>query len=103
MNYKFPDLSPDSTSPKIQKKSLIDNINKLYENEYLNNNDSVMIIVNESITETVQKAIDDFNIELQNQLDEEAKKSTPDGTFIVSDLMLYNTNAVKDKLKQFKF
>ena len=67
--YKFPDLSPDSTSPKIQKKSLIDNINKLYENEYLNNNDSVMIIVNESISETVQKAIDDYNIELQNQLE----------------------------------
>ena len=54
---------------KFSKKSLIDNINKLYENEYLNNNDSVMIIVNESISETVQKAIDDYNIELQNQLE----------------------------------
>ena len=49
------------------------------------------------------KLDDDLSHELQNQLDEEAKKSTPDGTFIVSDLMLYNTNAVKDKLKQFKF
>tara|TARA_A100001015_G_scaffold315681_1_gene428073 strand:- start:738 stop:1514 length:777 start_codon:yes stop_codon:yes gene_type:complete len=66
--YKFPDLSPDSTSGKVQKKSLIDNINRLYENEYLNNNDSVLIVINETVSETIQKAIDDYNIDLQNDL-----------------------------------
>jgi len=67
--YKFPDLSPDSTSSKVSKKSLIDNIIKLYEEEYFKSNDSVMIIINENISETIQKAIDNFNIEIQNDLE----------------------------------
>ena len=67
--YKFPDLSPDSTSSKVSKKSLIDNIIKLYEEEYFKSNDSVMIIINENISETIQKAIDNFNIEIQNNLE----------------------------------
>jgi len=67
--YKFPDMTPDSTSSKVSKKSLIDNINKLYEEEYLKINDSIIIIINEDISETIQKAIDNFNIELQNELE----------------------------------
>jgi len=67
--YKFPDLSPDSTTSKVSKKSLIDNIKKLYDEEYFGSNDSVMIVINESISETIQKAIDNLNIELQNDLE----------------------------------
>ena len=67
--YKFPDLSPDSTTSKVSKKSLIDNIKKLYDEEYFSSNDSVMIVINESVSETIQKAIDNLNIELQNDLE----------------------------------
>ena len=67
--YKFPDLSPDSTTSKVSKKSLIDNIKKLYDEEYFGSNDSVMIVINESVSETIQKAIDNLNIELQNDLE----------------------------------
>ena len=67
--YKFPDMTPDSTSSKVSKKSLIDNINKLYEEEYLKINDSIIIIINDDVSETIQKAIDNFNIELQNELE----------------------------------
>lgn len=67
--YKFPDLSPDSTTSKVSKKSLIDNIKKLYDEEYFGSNDSVIIVINESVSETIQKAIDNLNIELQNDLE----------------------------------
>jgi DNA-directed RNA polymerase subunit H (RpoH/RPB5) len=67
--YKFPDLTPDSTSDKVNKKRLLDNLNKLYEEEYFNSNDSVIVIINEPISETIQKAIDNYNIELQNDLE----------------------------------
>tara|TARA_B100000902_G_C27160910_1_gene838685 strand:+ start:50 stop:814 length:765 start_codon:yes stop_codon:yes gene_type:complete len=67
--YKFPDLSPDSTTSKVSKKSLVDNIKKLYDEEYFSSNDSVMIVINESVSETIQKAIDNLNIELQNDLE----------------------------------
>ena len=67
--YKFPDLSPDSTTSKVSKKSLVDNIKKLYDEEYFNSNDSVMIVINEPVSETIQKAIDNLNIELQNDLE----------------------------------
>lgn len=67
--YKFPDLSPDSTTSKVSKKSLVDNIKKLYDEEYFNSNDSVMVVINEPVSETIQKAIDNLNIELQNDLE----------------------------------
>ena len=67
--YKFPDVSPDSGAGKVSKKSLIDNINKLYEEEYFKENDSIIIIINEEVSETIQIAMDNFNIELQNQLE----------------------------------
>ena len=67
--YKFPDLSPDSITSKVSKKSLVDNIKKLYDEEYFKLNDSVIVVINESVSETIQKAIDNLNIEFQNELE----------------------------------
>lgn len=48
------------------------------------------------------KLDDDLSHQLQNERDKEERRSIPDASFVVSDLVLYNSNAVKDKLKQFK-
>ena len=96
--YKFPDLSPDSTTSKVSKKSLIDNIKKLYEEEYFNSNDSVMVVINESVSETIQKAIDNLNIEIQNDLELSGLNSDIMNDFKSKDIKLgreYN-------LKHFK-
>ena len=96
--YKFPDLSPDSTTSKVSKKSLVDNIKKLYDEEYFNSNDSVMIIINESVSETIQKAIDNLNIELQNDLELSGLNSDILDEFKSKDIKLGN----EYNLKHFK-
>ena len=96
--YKFPDLSPDSTTSKVSKKSLVDNIKKLYDEEYFNSNDSVMIVINESVSETIQKAIDNLNIELQNDLELSGLNSDILNDFKSKDIKLGN----EYNLKHFK-
>ena len=96
--YKFPDLSPDSTTSKVSKKSLIDNIKKLYDEEYFNSNDSVMIVINESVSETIQKAIDNLNIEIQNDLELLGLNSDIMNNFKSKDIKLGN----EYNLKHFK-
>ena len=96
--YKFPDLSPDSTTSKVSKKSLIDNIKKLYDEEYFSSNDSVMIVINESVSETIQKAIDNLNIELQNDLELSGLNSDIMNEFKSKDIKLGN----EYNLKHFK-
>ena len=96
--YKFPDLSPDSTTSKVSKKSLVDNIKKLYDEEYFNSNDSVMIIINESVSETIQKAIDNLNIELQNDLELSGLNSDIMNDFKSKNIKLGN----EYNLKHFK-
>jgi len=96
--YKFPDLSPDSTTSKVSKKSLVDNIKKLYDEEYFSSNDSVMIVINESVSETIQKAIDNLNIELQNDLELSGLNSDIINDFKSKDIKLGN----EYNLKHFK-
>ena len=96
--YKFPDLSPDSTTSKVSKKSLVDNIKKLYDEEYFSSNDSVMIVINESVSETIQKAIDNLNIELQNDLELSGLNSDILDEFKSKDIKLGN----EYNLKHFK-
>ena len=96
--YKFPDLSPDSTTSKVSKKSLVDNIKKLYDEEYFSSNDSVMIVINESVSETIQKAIDNLNIELQNDLELSGLNSDIMNEFKSKDIKLGN----EYNLKHFK-
>ena len=66
--YNFPESSPDASKQKVTK-SIADKLKKLYENEYLNSNDSVMAIINEPVSESIQKYIDNLNIEFQNDLE----------------------------------
>jgi len=63
----FPELSPDASNVKVTKKNL-EKVKKLYESEYFNINDSVIIVINESVSESIQMGIDNLNIELQNEL-----------------------------------
>ena len=63
--YNFKEL--DKTSQKVNDK-IRDKINNLYETNYLNKSDSIMIIVDEKITESIENYISVLNIELQNNL-----------------------------------
>jgi DNA-directed RNA polymerase subunit H (RpoH/RPB5) len=65
--FNFPELSPDASSVKVTKKNL-EKIKKLYENNYFNINDSVIVVINEPVSESSQIGIDNLNIELQNEL-----------------------------------
>lgn len=49
------------------------------------------------------KLDDDLPHRQQNYIDKKEKKEIPDSTILTSDVVLYNTNPVSDKLKQFKF
>ena len=66
--YNFPESSLNVSKQKVTK-SIADKIKKLYENEYLNSNDSIMAIINEPVSESIQKYIDNLNIEFQNDLE----------------------------------
>jgi DNA-directed RNA polymerase subunit H (RpoH/RPB5) len=59
----------DSSSSRLSK-SFKDKIYKLYESEILNKYSSCIIIINEKITETIEKTIQELNISLQNELDD---------------------------------
>ena len=59
----------DSVSSRLSK-SFKDKIYKLYESEILDKYSSCIIIINEKITETIEKAIQELNITLQNELDD---------------------------------
>ena len=52
--YNFPESSPNVSKQKVTK-SITDKIKKLNENDYLNSNDSVMLIINEPVSESIQK------------------------------------------------
>ena len=51
----------------MTKKNL-EKIKNLYKDEYFNINDSVIVIINEPVSESSQKGVDNLNIELQNEL-----------------------------------
>jgi len=66
--YNFPDLSPGAPKQKVTK-SIAEKIKKLYENDYFSTNDSVMTIISEPVSESIQKYIDNLNIEFQTDLE----------------------------------
>jgi len=65
--YNFPEIG--KLSSKITK-SCSDKIYNLYKSEYFNKEDSVFIIINDSITESVEKTINELNIMLQTDFKE---------------------------------
>ena len=64
--YNFKEI--DKASQKVNDKIRDKIIREIYDENYINNNDSIMIIVDEKITESIEKYISVLNIELQNNL-----------------------------------
>jgi DNA-directed RNA polymerase subunit H (RpoH/RPB5) len=65
--FNFPELSPDASLVKVTKRNL-EKVEQLYVEEYFNKNDSVIIVINEGVSESIQKSIDNLNIRFQNEL-----------------------------------
>lgn len=58
---------------EIQKKNIKNSFNKIYEKfykDYFNMEDSVFIIINEKISETLEKNINNLNVNIQNEISE---------------------------------
>tara|TARA_B100000686_G_scaffold353748_1_gene460632 strand:- start:731 stop:1477 length:747 start_codon:yes stop_codon:yes gene_type:complete len=71
--YNFPEIG--RLSSKINK-SCCDKIYNLYKGDLFNKEDSVFIIINEKITESLEKSVDELNINLQNELKESELNKT---------------------------
>ena len=65
--YNFPEVG--SQTSKVTK-SICDKILNLYKKEYFNFEDSVFVIINDNVSETLQKSFDELNIVLQNDFEE---------------------------------
>ena len=63
--YNFPEIG--KISSKITK-SCADKIEALYKTEMFNLEDSIFIIIDNNITESLEKSIDTLNVNLQNEL-----------------------------------
>ena len=61
--YNFPD--GDKKSTKVTK-ALVDKILKLYEENIFNTDDSLLILLNEEVSDTIQKISDTLNIKLKS-------------------------------------
>tara|TARA_Y100000389_G_scaffold140342_1_gene138142 strand:+ start:219 stop:974 length:756 start_codon:yes stop_codon:yes gene_type:complete len=65
--YNLPEVG--SNSSKVTK-SICDKILNLYKKEYFNFEDSVFVIINDQISETLQHSFNNLNIVLQNDFEE---------------------------------
>ena len=93
--YNFKDI--DKVSQKVNNK-VGDNIKLLYDEGYLNQSDSIYIIVDGVFTESIEGYISDLNIELQNELSDQGL--TED---IIDEMNKKNINIDEDYcLKHFK-
>ena len=64
--YNFPNIG-DNKSTKINKKSFIDRINKLYNSNLIQQTDSIIIILNDSISESIIQINNTINLLLQEE------------------------------------
>jgi DNA-directed RNA polymerase subunit H len=64
--YNFPSIG-DNKSTKINKKSFIDRIKKIYETKMIQQTDSIIIILNDSISESIVQINNTINIILQEE------------------------------------
>lgn len=62
--YNFPEVGRESS--KVTKQAT-EKILNLYKTESININDSVFVIINDKISETLEKSFNDLNINLQNE------------------------------------
>ena len=68
--YNFPEVGRESS--KVTKTA-VDKILNLYKSDIINKDDSILIIINDKVSETLETSFNDLNILLQNEeeLDEE--------------------------------
>lgn len=59
--YNFPNIS-ENRSTKINKKSFIDRISKIYETNTIDQTDSIIVIINDSISESITQINNSINI-----------------------------------------
>ena len=64
--YNFPEIG--KTSSKITKSSC-DKIEALYSSEIISPHDSIIMIINDDISESLQNSFDTLNVRLQNDLE----------------------------------
>ena len=64
--YNFPEISKSSS--KITKSSC-DKIDALYSSELISPHDSIIMIINDEISESLQNSFDSLNVKLQNDLE----------------------------------
>ena len=64
--YNFPEIG--KTSSKITKSSC-DKIEALYSSEIISPHDSIIMIINDEISESLQNSFDALNVRLQNDLE----------------------------------
>ena len=62
--YNFTELSPIQQIHKVTKQ-IVDKLEKLYESEYLGSNDSIMVILNEPISESIEKKGNELNFQVK--------------------------------------
>ncbi len=65
--YNFPEIG--RLNSKVTK-SACDKLNKLYEGDLIKKEDSLIVIVNDTISESLENSFNDYNISLQSQLEE---------------------------------
>ena len=72
----FYNLSNSDKKSSKMNKSIIDKINQLYLNDYLNNDDSLLILINESNSESIEKINHTLNFKLKENyiISEDIKK-----------------------------
>ena len=97
--YNFPELGKRSS--KVTK-SISDKITSLYADDVLGPNDSLMIIINDPVTETVQKIIDNLNIRLKEDYELSLKnhKLGPQHfkNVFIFDIRMFVTNVMKHEI-----
>jgi DNA-directed RNA polymerase subunit H (RpoH/RPB5) len=64
--YNFPEIGRESS--KVTKTA-VDKIHNLYKSDVINKDDSILIIINDNVSETLETSFNDLNILLQTESD----------------------------------
>lgn len=107
--YNFPEIGKSSS--KITKSSC-DKIDALYTNELISPHDSIIMIINDYISESLQTSFDSLNVKLQNDLetiefDENIIKEMQKNKFSLEkkhfrNVTLYNINNLTNNIMKHR-
>lgn len=83
--FQFPEIG--KASSKVTR-SLCDKVHKLYNNEDINYEDSVFVLINETVSESLEHNVNDLNDKLQNEFEERDISDTLLQEMVESDTSL---------------